>query len=378
MREIDTDRYYIASDNGLKAAAALWHQSSILGIDTEFIRVDTFHPRPALIQVSNGEQCWLVDVLGIRDFSPLSEVIVAPHILKIVHAAGEDLDVFDRLLGTLPQPLFDTQIGAAFCGHGASIGYSRLVQAVLDVELSKDQCRSDWLARPLTEEQQHYASLDVLYLPALYTHLKNALDRQLRTQWADEENLRQIARYREQRDASYNMERINNAWRLDENERKRLWHLVLGRDALAREHNKSRNHIAKDFALFEMARRPPRHVAELANMEGFRSSGIRQFGTHLIQLAQDVPQDLVYPPLADPLSKVENEHLKKLRAVTEQIATSHQLPPELLVRKMELEQLVRQYFLQRDPAGIIMPERFTGWRQQVIGQPLHDEIRSWG
>jgi ribonuclease D len=378
MREIDPDRYYVASDSGLKEAAAVWQKSSALGIDTEFIRVDTFHPRPALIQVSNGQQCWLVDVLDISDFTPLIEVITAPHIIKIVHAAGEDLDVFDRLLGTLPAPLFDTQIGAAFCGHGASIGYGRLVQAVLDIELSKDQCRSDWLARPLTDEQQHYASLDVLYLPALFEHLQLELHRQQRTDWAQEENLRQIARYREQRGASYNMERINNAWRLDETERKRLWNLVLGRDALAREHNKSRNHIAKDFALFEMARRPPRHITELANMEGLRSSGIRQFGNHLIQLAQDVPHDLVYPPLADPLSKMENEHLKKLRAVNEQVATAHGLPPELLVRKQEMEQLVRQYFLQPNAAGIIMPERFSGWRQPVIGQPLHDEMIAWG
>jgi ribonuclease D len=377
MREIEADRYYVSSDSGLKAAADIWQQSSALGIDTEFIRVDTFHPRPALIQVSNGQQCWLIDVLDIGDFSPLHDIITAPHIIKIVHAASEDLEVFDRLLGALPEPLFDTQIGAAFCGHGASIGYGRLVQAVLDIELSKDQCRSDWLARPLTDEQQHYASLDVLYLPALFTHLKNELSRELRSEWAQEENLRQIARYRDQRDASYNMERINNAWRLDEMERKRLWNLVLGRDALAREHNKSRNHIAKDFALFEMARRPPRHISELAKMEGLRSSGIRQFGNHLIQLAQDVPQDLVYPPLADPLSKVENEHLKKLRAVTEHIATAHRLPPELLIRKLEMEQLVRQYFLQRNAAGIIMPKRFNGWRQPVIGQALHDEMVAW-
>ncbi|MBP8030493.1 MAG: ribonuclease D, partial [Pseudomonadales bacterium] len=104
MRVIDVDRYYVASDSGLKQAAAIWQQSPTLGIDTEFIRVDTFHPRPALIQVSNGQQCWLIDVLDISDFSPLGDIITAPHIMKIVHAAGEDLEVFDRLLGTLPTP----------------------------------------------------------------------------------------------------------------------------------------------------------------------------------------------------------------------------------------------------------------------------------
>lgn len=377
MREIEADRYYIASDSGLKDASIIWQQSSALGIDTEFIRVDTFHPRPALIQVSNGRQCWLVDVLTINNFSPLADVMSAPGITKIVHAAGEDLEVFQHLLGTLPQPLFDTQIAAAFCGHGPSIGYSRLVQAVLDIELSKDQCRSDWLARPLTDEQQHYACLDVLYLPVLFEHLGAELQRLQRTHWAQEENLRQISRHLEQRDANYNMERINNAWRLNETERKRLWNLILGRDALAREHDKPRNHIAKDFALFEMARRPPKHITELSNMEGLRSSGIRQFGHQLIQLAQDVPERLVYPALNDPLGKAETEHVKKLRAVAETIAASHVLPLEILARKTEMEYLVRQYFLHKNPAGIIMPERFAGWRQPVIGKPLHDEILSW-
>jgi ribonuclease D len=371
------DDHYIASNQALQSAANIWLQSPALGIDTEFIRVDTFHPRPALIQISDGKECWLVDVPAIDNFSPLLDIISNSAIIKIVHAAGEDLEVFQNLLGTLPQPLFDTQIAAAFCGHGPSIGYSRLVQSVLEIELSKDQCRSDWLARPLTGEQQHYACLDVLYLPVLYQHLSAGLQRLQRANWVDEENQRQVSRYLEQREANYSMEKINNAWRLNETERKRLWNLILGRDALARAHNKPRNHIAKDFALFDMARRPPRHIAELGNLEGLRSSGIRQFGQQLIQLAQDVPDDLVCPPLNDPLGKNETEHMKKLRGVGEAIATHHDLPLELLVRKTEIEHLVRQYFLHKNPAGIIMPERFNGWRQPVIGQPLHDEILSW-
>lgn len=378
MRTIATDRYYIASDSGLQQAAELWYQSDVLGIDTEFIRTDTFHPIPALIQVSDGQQCWLVDVLSINDFSPLTRVIIAPHITKVFHAAGEDLEVFDRLLGHLPQPLFDTQTGAAFCGYGASIGYSRLVQAVLNVELSKDQCRSDWLARPLSDEQQLYASLDVLYLPTLYNHLQERLQQHQRTAWAHEENLRQITRYCDQREASYNIERINNAWRLDEVEKNRLWHLVLGRDALARKHNKPRNHIAKDFALLEIARRPPSHVAELSGIEGIRSSSIRQFGQHLIKLAQEIPSGIVCPPLPEPLGRQETEHMKQLRAVAEHISAALDLPAELLVKKSELEELVRQYFSAEKPTAIQMPERFNGWRNPVIGNPLQEKITGWG
>ena len=377
MKQIADDCYYLTDDSDLASAAESWRSAKVLGIDTEFIRVDTFYPIPALLQISNGAQCWLIDVLTINNFSPLIEILTASHITKVIHAASEDLEVFDRLFGTLPTPLFDTQIAAALCGHGASMGYSRLVQTLLDIELSKDQCRSDWLARPLTNEQEHYACLDVLYLPELYQQLAQTLAQLQRTPWMEEENARQATRSLELRTLNYSLDKINNAWRLNQAERQRLWHLVLGRDALARQHNKARNHIAKDFALLEMARRPPANIAAMYGMEGLHPSAVRQFGNQLLQLAQKVPHDLICPALNDPLSKAENDYVKKLRAVTEQIASHLQLPSELLSRKVELEQLVRQYLATRSVENISLPERFSGWRSNTIGCALRDEIASW-
>jgi ribonuclease D len=377
MKPIAEDCYYIANNDELTQAANIWRSANMLGIDSEFIRVDTFYPIPALLQMSDGKQCWLIDVLTISNFSPLVEILTAPHIVKVIHAASEDLEVFDKLFSILPTPLFDTQIAAALCGHGASMGYSRLVQTLFNIELSKDQCRSDWLVRPLTEEQQHYACLDVLYLPQIYQDLQQTLEHLQRTPWMEEESARQLERGREQRHSNYSLEKINNAWRLDNVERQRLWHLVLGRDALARQYNKARNHIAKDFALLEMARRPPTHLAALYSIEGLHPSAVRQFGTPLLQLAQKVPHDLVCPTLNMPLSKAENDYVKKLRATTEQIANRLQLPPELLVRKLELEYIVRQYLDKPCASDIAMPERFTGWRNTVISAALRDEIASW-
>lgn len=377
MRQIADNRFYIANDSDLAAATDSWRAAAVLGIDTEFIRIDTFYPTPALLQLSDGKQCWLIDVLHINNFAPLLEILTAPTIIKVIHAASEDLEVFDRLFGALPTPLFDTQIAAALCGHGASIGYSRLVQTLLDIEISKDQCRSDWLARPLSDEQEHYACLDVLYLPQLHQQLTETLQQLQRTLWMEEENARQIERSHEQRTTNYSLDKINNAWRLNHAERQRLWHLVLGRDALARQHNKARNHIAKDFILLELARRPPANIAALYDMEGLHPSAVRQFGNQLLQLAQKVPPDIVCPALNDPLTKSENDYVKKLRAVTEQIANHLQLPSELLTRKLELEQLVRQFLAKRSTDNIVLPERFSGWRASTIGAALRDEIASW-
>ncbi len=377
MKSIADDCYYIASNSELTQAAESWQHAKVLGVDTEFIRVDTFYPIPALMQISDGKQCWLIDVLCIDDFSSLHAILTAPHITKIIHAASEDLEVFEQLLGVFPAPLFDTQIAAAFCGYGASVGYSKLVQELLGIELSKEQCRSDWLARPLSAEQLHYACLDVLYLPALYQSLQASLTQLQRCDWAAEENTRQQERCRELRTANYNWEKINNAWRLSPSEQQRLWHLVLGRDALARQHNKARNHIAKDFALLALAQRPPAQVAALYSLDGLHPSAVRQFGAQLLQLAQKTPNDLAHPELPLPLSKAENEYVKKLRALTEQIANGLQLPPELLAKKLEMEQTVRHYLAQRPLDETALPSRFQGWRKNIIGTAWLDEMRAW-
>lgn len=374
MKTLDDNRFYISSNQGLQSAAKSWLSARILGIDTEFIRTDTFHPQPALIQVSDGEQCWLVDVLTIQDLSPLGDVIVAPDVIKIFHAAGEDLEVFDRLVGKLPSPIFDTQIAASFCGHGASIGYSKLVQTLLDIELSKDQCRSDWLARPLTPDQLHYANLDVLYLPTLYQKLQEQLTLEGRLHWAEEDNRRQLSRYEEQRDASYNLDRINQVWKLDPVERQRLWHLLIGRDALARHHNKPRNHIARDHTLVDIARRPPRHIAELSALDGLRPASIRQFGQHLITLANDVPAQLQIPTINEPLTKLETSRYRELRALTDDIANNFNLPPELLARRQELELFVRQFQAGQD---LSWPTRFNGWRGDILSEPFTTHTRQW-
>lgn len=365
---------YINTNQALAEAATEWLRTPILALDTEFIRTDTFYPRPALVQVSNGTRCWLIDVLGISDFSPLAQVMTAANVLKVLHAPGEDLEVFDRLCGCLPSPLFDTQTAASFCGYGSSIGYSRLVQQLLDIELDKEQSRSDWLARPLSPEQLHYACLDVLHLPVLHHYLHTALSQQQRVPWAEEESRRQLLKYREQRDTAYSIDRIQHVWKLDEAERQRLWNLLLGRDALARKFNKPRNHIARDHVLMDMARRPPNHTTQLSRIDGLHPSAIRQWGSHLIQLANEVPAELLTPRVLLPLSKLENNRAKALRSLADQIAAGLALPAELLVRRQEIESLARH---ARPGAGIPWPERFTGWRRDLLCSPFADQIASW-
>lgn len=374
MKAIGERRHYIDNSAALASAAVDWLRTPLLALDTEFIRTDTFHPRPALVQVSDGLDCWLLDAVQITDFSPLAEVMQASNTLKVLHAPGEDFEVFDRLCGCLPNPLFDTQVAAGFCGLGASIGYSRLVQALLDIPLDKEQARSDWLARPLTNEQLHYACLDVLHLPAIFHALNQQLTELHRHQWASEENQRHLSRYQEQRDVNYNLERVQHAWRLDTTQRQRLWHLLIGRDALARHHDKPRNHIARDHVLLELAKRPPTHLAALSNIDGLHPSSVRQWGKQLLQLANDVPHDLCTPDLLPPLDKQNTQRAKLLRAEAESVATALALPVEILVRRQEIENLVRH---SQPGQPIQWPERFSGWREALLCDIFEQLITRW-
>ena len=177
----------IASDAGLTSACTQWSTKTVLGLDTEFFRERTYYPRPALIQVADDEGVALVDPLAVSDFAPLDRLLADPTRVILMHSCGEDLEVFERLFPSPPTRIFDTQLAAAFTGYGFSLGYSALVAALLGVELDKGETRSDWLRRPLSESQQRYAALDVMYLAPMHDQLSKALVRLGRADWVEQE-----------------------------------------------------------------------------------------------------------------------------------------------------------------------------------------------
>jgi ribonuclease D len=166
------DIQWIGDNASLAQHCATWRSLAFVAVDTEFMRVDTFYPIAGLLQVSEGERAYLIDPLLISDWTPFAELLQDPAVVKVLHACSEDLEVFLRLTGSLPGPLFDTQLAAGYLNLGFSMGYSRLVQAVLNIELPKGETRSDWLQRPLSATQVSYAAEDVLHLAEVYAQLK--------------------------------------------------------------------------------------------------------------------------------------------------------------------------------------------------------------
>ena len=161
----------------------LHEQSSHVAVDTEFLREKTYNAKLCLVQLGIGEHQYCIDVIAIEDLSVLADLFSDQKILKLFHAARQDMEVLYQTLGVMPNPIFDTQLAAAFNGLDMQIGYSALVQHYLDIELPKSQARTDWTRRPLSAVQLAYAADDVAHLTALYEIGRGELESHGKSTW---------------------------------------------------------------------------------------------------------------------------------------------------------------------------------------------------
>lgn len=163
-------------------------KSEFITIDTEFLRETTFWPELCLVQMASPTLEVLVDPLakGI-DLTPMFELMANPNVVKVFHAARQDIEIIYHLGGLIPHPIFDTQVAAMVCGFGDSISYDQLVQKIKNVQIDKSSRFTDWSRRPLTEKQLDYALADVTHLRDVYLSLKAQLEREGRSLWLTEE-----------------------------------------------------------------------------------------------------------------------------------------------------------------------------------------------
>ena len=178
---------WVATDAQLADVMAAASGQHSVAIDTEFMRTNTFFPEVALLQICFGDTAWLIDPLAISDTAPISSLFQNEQVLKVLHSASEDLEVFDQWLGVLPVPLCDSQKAAALLGKGFGMGYRTLVAMECDIDLPKGETRSNWLQRPLTDAQCDYAALDVIHLFALWHKLEQELHEAGRLEWLVDE-----------------------------------------------------------------------------------------------------------------------------------------------------------------------------------------------
>ena len=170
----------ITEDSTLAEVCAFAKQQSAVALDTEFVRTRTLYPQLGLVQLYAGDEVALIDPTTIQDFSPFIALLADDHVTKVLHACGEDLEVFQHTFQQLPQPMCDTQVMANFLGFANSPGFATLVQHYFQIEIDKGASRTDWLARPLSDTQLRYAAADVWYLLPLYQQMQAQL---AQTEW---------------------------------------------------------------------------------------------------------------------------------------------------------------------------------------------------
>lgn len=345
----------------------------MVALDTEFVRERTYYPAAGLIQLQAGAHTLLVDPVRCTELTPLCDLLADPTYLKLVHSGSEDMQVLAALCGIAPEPLFDTQIGAAFCGLGHGLGYHRLVSALIGTELAKDQTRSNWLQRPLSAEQLSYAALDVVHLEEVYSRLNEELDTRGFRAWCDDECNRVNHPSALTQPPEEAFRRIKNANRLKPLEQHRLQALAAWREEHARANDVARNHIAKDAALVDLARRPPRSAGELRTSGVLHPAASRRFGPALLGAVEQLPGPSTEKSATPLLQTLDNERVAaKIPALNEMVqrrATDLDLPPNLLARRRDLEWLAHDPTSELDGTGA--PNMLlTGWRLEAVGADL--------
>ena len=185
---LKTSMSLITTTKELARLCKVWNSENYITVDTEFVRTRTFYAQLCLIQVGWSDGAVAIDVLekGL-DLKPFLEVMKNKKVIKVFHAARQDIEIFYQLAEVIPAPLFDSQIAAMVCGFGESAGYETLVKGITGQSLDKSQRFTDWSHRPLNNNQLEYAIGDVTHLRNIYEHFRGMLEKNGRADWLDEE-----------------------------------------------------------------------------------------------------------------------------------------------------------------------------------------------
>ena len=352
----------IDSADALTTFAASAAQATTLALDTEFMREKTYRAELCLIQIADGDNAVCIDPLAIADLSSLAPLLGAPGVVKIMHAARQDLEVLLPAVGMV-QPVFDTQIAAALAGHPSQVGYAELARRLLGVELAKAHTRADWSRRPLSAEEQQYALDDVRHLAALRTSLLDTLASKGRVAWLEEE-LAALANPDALRVAPEDAwHKVKGLPALDPARQQLAQALAAWRERRADERNRPRGWILDDVVLREIVVRLPRSLEALQGLPEMQESVVRKCGDELLALVRDAR--IADPP--PPLPRRERPDpaqlalVKRLAEIAADAAKGLEINAEVLATRRELEKL---------SAGRRDVSLLHGWRKDVVGERL--------
>jgi ribonuclease D len=378
LSELDFDAIWVETPEALAAACAELEGADWLALDTEFIRESTFFPIPALVQLMaarDGElpgavgktpRIFLIDPTVVPASDALKRLLGPEGPLKLLHACGEDMEVFLRWAGVAPAPLIDTQIAEGLTGGEASMGYQRLVERVAGITVPKEETRSNWLKRPLSQAQCDYAALDVLFLPQVWAQQREALNQLGRMAWLEEDCSAPGSSGGATPDPEY-WKRHRSLWKLTPRGLAAWQSLCEWREAQIRLRDVPRSRLLADAQLFAICERLPVNRFELAKVEGLHPPQIKRIGDSVLEILKDVAMidDSQLPRVPpSPLAPEWKARMKRLKREVNAVAEAQDLKPEILGKRRDMEALVIA-----DYEGEPLPLP-GGWRGALLAERL--------
>ena len=334
-------------------------------VDTEFLREQTFWPQLCLIQIAGPAGEAIIDPMAVGlDLSPFYKLMTNENIVKVFHAARQDIEIVFTKTGAVPHPVFDTQVAAMVCGFGESISYVNLVKKITGADIDKSSRFTDWSRRPLTEKQLVYALGDVTHLRDVYQSLKSQIDAAERHSWLSEEmsTLTNPETYDTDPDKAWQRLKLRVKGRKSLSV---LMELAGWRERLAQAQDVPRGRILRDEALYDIANQMPQTPEALGQLrtlsDGFaRSSRAKDIIDAVKRgLARDIK---TLPKLehGEPLSAEATATLELLKVLLRSAAAQHKVAPRLIADSEDLERLATE-----DEPGIAA---LTGWRRKLFGE----------
>jgi ribonuclease D len=334
-------------------------------VDTEFMRESTYWPDLCLIQVAGAEINGLIDPLAPGlDLQPFFELMNNAAVLKVFHAARQDIEIMVHRAGIVPHPVFDTQIAAMVCGFGDQVGYEAIVRRLAKAQIDKSSRFTDWSRRPLTDKQLIYALADVTHLRVVYQHLKTELDKTGRESWLNEEMeiLTNPATYRTEPE---------DAWRRIKvrlKSKKQMGVLVTvsaWRENEARDKNIPRARVIKDDAIAEIAMQLPQTKEALNGLRALpRGFATSRLGDGLLRAVKDgLERDPASLPALDRDRDDPSEQTQAaseiLKLALKVVCEREGIAPKLVASSSDIEALA-----ENDKADVHM---MHGWRRELFG-----------
>jgi ribonuclease D len=360
----------ITSSNALNALCKRLALEEFVTVDTEFIRETTYWPKLCLIQIAGAHEAAAIDPLADNlDLTPFYALMTNEKVLKVFHAARQDIEIMYNLGKIIPQPLFDSQIAAQVLGLGDQIGYAELVQTLTTVAIDKGSRHTDWARRPLTNAQIDYALGDVTHLHKIAVILREMLQTKKRLSWMTEELAVLLDPQTYNTDPKIAYERLKHRVKKPK-ELAVLMALCEWREAEAQRQDVPRGRLLKDDTLTEICQNQPILAESLANLrsipKGFESS---RDGKRIIELVNDAllvdPKSLPAMGRSRGPGAQQRAIIELLRVLLKAISENEGVAARILASSEDLEAI---------SSGADCPA-LHGWRLEIFGEPAQAMLR---